>query len=73
MDICFLSNEYLKCCLTPSYSTELQDVGWNIGVEDLDQGKVHVHSLQAHPGEGGQQEVVQRCSSGNAHTVIGEG
>lgn len=32
-----------------------------------------MHGFQAHPREGGQQEVVQRCSGGNAQTVVGEG
>ena len=67
------SKEYFKLCLTPSYSAELEDVGRNIDVEDLDQGEVHVYGLQAHPGERSQQEVVQHCSSGNAQTVVEEG
>lgn len=40
--------------LTPSDSTKLEHVGGNVDVEDLDQCKVHVHSFQAHPHEGGQ-------------------
>lgn len=59
--------------LTPSGSTELEHVGRNVDIEDLDQCKVHVHSLKAHPCEGGQQEVVQCCGSSNAQAVVGEG
>lgn len=46
--------------LTPSHDAELEDVSAYVGVEDFDQSDVHVHRLQAHPGEGGQQEVVQQ-------------
>ena len=52
--------------LTPSHDAELEHVRGHVDVEDLDQGQVHVDSLQAHPGEGGQQEVVQ--GAGHAHT-----
>lgn len=32
-----------------------------------------MHGLQGHPGERGQQEIVQRGSGGDAQTVVGEG
>lgn len=46
--------------LTPAHRAELEDVSADVGVEHLDQSDVHVHGLQPHPGEGGQQEVVQQ-------------
>lgn len=52
--------------LTPSHGAELQDVSADVGVEDLDQSYVHVDGLQPHPGEGGQQEVVQEDGGGRA-------
>lgn len=63
----------LTFCLTPSYNAELEDVRRDIDVEDLDQGEVHVDGLQAHPGERGQQEVVQCCCGGDAQAIDGEG
>lgn len=45
--------------LTPSDDAELEDVSAHVGVKDFDQSNVHVDGLQTHPGEGGQQEVVQ--------------
>lgn len=66
-------NETFFFCLTPSNSAKLEYVGGNVDVEDLDQSVVHVHCLQTHPGERGQQEVVQRGSSGDAEAVVGEG
>lgn len=65
--------ERTKFRLTPSHGTELEDVGGNVDVEDLDECEVHVDGLQAHPGERGEQEVVQRCSGGYAQPVVGEG
>lgn len=41
-------------------------------MEDLDQGQVHVEGLQAHPGEGGQHEVVEHGRRGDAQAVVGE-
>lgn len=64
--------EHTTFHLTPSHSTELEDVGGNVDVEDLDEREVHVDGLQAHPGERGEQEVVQRCSGGYAQPVVGE-
>lgn len=51
---------------TPADDAELEDVSAYVGVEDLDQSDVHVDGLQAHPGEGGQQEVVQQHGHGQA-------
>ena len=59
--------------LTPAKDAELSNVGGHIDIEDLDQGKVHVDGLQAHPSEGGQQEVVERGSSRDAQSVAVEG
>lgn len=50
--------------LTPSDEAELEDVSAYVGVEDFDQSDVHVDGLQPHPGEGGQQEVVQEDGDG---------
>lgn len=50
--------------LTPSDDAELEDVSAYVGVEDLDESDVHVDGLQPHPGEGGQQEVVQEDGHG---------
>lgn len=50
--------------LTPSDKAELEDVSAYVGVEDFDQSDVHVDGLQPHPGEGGQQEVVQEDGDG---------
>lgn len=61
-----------KCFLTPSYNTELEDIRGDICVEDFDQCEIHVHSFQAHPREGGQHEIVERCSSSNTKSIIGE-
>lgn len=59
--------------LTPSDGAELQHVRRDIGVEDLDQREVHVHGLQAHPHEGGQDQVVQGGGRGHGEAVAGEG
>ena len=55
--------------LTPSHDAELEHVRGHVDVEDLDQGQVHVDSLQAHPGEGGQQEVVQEHRHRHAQPI----
>jgi len=55
--------------LTPSHEAELEDVSADVGVEDLDQGDVHVERLQPHPGEGGEQEVVQQHGGGQAQPI----
>jgi len=57
---------YKKFTLTPSYCTKLEDIIVHVGIEHLDQCEVHVYRLQAHPGEGGQQEIVEGCSGGDA-------
>lgn len=67
------NEKLLEFTLTPSHSTALDDVKGDKGVEDLDQCEVHVHSLQSHPGERCQQEVVQCCSSEDAQAIVGEG
>lgn len=59
--------------LTPSSSAELEDVSGHVGVEHLNQSKVHVHSLQTHPDEGGQHEVVKGNSSCDAQAIAVEG
>lgn len=59
--------------LTPSHCTEFKDVRRYIGVEHLDQCEVHVHSLEAHPGERSQQEIVQGRGSADAQAIVGEG
>lgn len=55
--------------LTPADEAELEDVSADVGVEDFDQRDVHVDGLQAHPGEGGQQEVVQDDGHGQTQPV----
>lgn len=55
--------------LTPSDDAELEDVSAYVGVEDFDQSDVHVDGLQPHPGEGGQQEVVQKDGHGEAQPL----
>lgn len=56
--------ETLKYCnqmpLTPSHQAEFEQVSPYVDVEDLDEEKVEVESLQCCPGEGGQQGPVQR-------------
>lgn len=52
--------------LTPSHDAKLEDVSPDVGVEDLDQGNVHVDGLQAHPGEGREKKKMQKNS--NCHT-----
>lgn len=59
-----------KSELTPSNDAELEDVSAYVGVEDLDQSDVHVNGLQAHPGEGGQQKVVQKDSRRRAQPLV---
>lgn len=59
--------------LTPSHSTELEDVRRYVDIEDLDQSEVHVNSLQSHPGEGGQEEVVQRGGCSHTQSVQAPG
>lgn len=54
--------------LTPANQGELQHVFGHEVVEDFDDGQVHMQSLQPHPGEGDQQEVVQEEGCGNAQT-----
>lgn len=55
--------------LTPSDDAELEDVSAYVGVEDFDQSDVHVDGLQTHPGEGGQQEVVQEDGHWQAQPI----
>ena len=59
--------------LTPAHHAELEDVGPHVRVEDLDEGEVHVQSLQPHPGEGRQQEIVHEQGGQDAQAVAGEG
>lgn len=59
--------------LTPSDGAELEHVRRDVGVEDLDERQVHVHGFQAHPHEGGQQQVVLDGSRGDGQAVAGEG
>lgn len=59
--------------LTPSQDTELEDVRGHVDVEDLHQCEVHVDGLQPHPGEGGQQEVVQQGRCGHTQAVHAPG
>ena len=56
--------------LTPSHHAELQDVSAYVRVEDFDQSDVHVDGLQPHPGEGGQQEVVQQDGRSRAQPLV---
>ena len=58
--------KYRMQALTPSQSTELQDVGGYVDIEDFHQGEVHVYCLQAHPRKGGQEEVVHGDRHGPA-------
>lgn len=58
--------QQLHAALTPADDAELEDVSSDVGVEDFDQSDVHVDGLQTHPGEGRQQEVVQK--HGHRHT-----
>lgn len=51
---------------TPASQGVLDHVTWYVAVEDLHKGQVHVHSLQSHPGEGDQQEVVKEPGGGDA-------
>lgn len=48
--------------LTPPRQGELEHVSAEVRREDLHNAQVHVQRLQARPGEGGQQEVVQEGS-----------
>lgn len=50
---------------TPADEAELEDVRRHVGIEDFNKGEVHVHCLQEHPGERGQQEVVLSGCHGN--------
>lgn len=58
--------------LTPPDDTELEDVSAYVGVKDFDQSDVHMDGLQPHPGEGGQQEVVQEHSHQLAQPVASQ-
>lgn len=49
--------------LTPSQQAQLQEIVSKVGIEDPDAQQVEVESLQAHPGEDTQQEVVEDGSS----------
>lgn len=53
---------------TPTDQSELDHQSGHVAVEDLDQGEIHVDGLQRHPGEWGQQEVVQEEGGGLAQT-----
>lgn len=55
--------------LTPAHGAELEDVSAYVGVEDFHQSDVHVNGLQAHPGEGGEQEVVQEDGGRHAQPL----
>lgn len=52
--------------LTPTRQGELEHVSAEVGCEDLHDAQVHVQRLQARPGEGGQQEVVEEGSCADA-------
>ena len=61
---------------------QLHTPGWNgrlhykvlyVGVENLDEAKVEQRSLNKHPGEGCQKEVVKKRCHYDAHVVIGRG
>lgn len=56
--------------LTPTDDAELEDVSPHVGVKDFDQSDVHVDGLQTHPGEGGQQEVVQEAGHGLTQPIV---
>lgn len=51
---------------TPADEAKFEDVGRHVGIEHFNKGKVHVHCLQEHPGERGQQEEVLGGCHGNA-------
>lgn len=55
--------------LTPTQSTELEDVRGHVDVEDFDKCEIHVNGLQSHPGEWRQEEVVQGGRYSHAETV----
>lgn len=55
--------------LTPTRQGELQHVSAEVRREDLHNAQVHVHCLQARPGEGGQQEVVQGGGGADAQRL----
>lgn len=59
--------------LTPADDAELEDVPPDVGVEDFDQGDVHVDGLKAHPGEGCEQEEVEEDGHGYTQALHIEG
>lgn len=48
---------------TPAQQAQLQEIVSKVGIEDPNDQQVEVESLQAHPGEDAEQEVVENGSS----------
>ena len=59
-------------CLTPSNHAGFENEGGNVRVDDPDEQEIHVESLDAHPGEGREREVLHGRGQDSAPVVVEE-